>query len=494
MPQHRPRVRALLPLLPFLKSRASATGGLESRANNLRKTSAAVATSSCDGASSSGSSPCVDLYGFGTALFLSVTSHEGPRGNVVVSPLSAAQSLALVAAGATPNSRCRSQLLSALGGIESHEEIPALTDAILGSANGGDDDSIGGVELITATSVWSRDIKQSYVDTATDVHSAAAKELPETYRPVNEWVEDATNAMITDGDDVHSAAAKELPETYRPVNEWVEDATNTMITDLFDGDEAIDSDVRALLVNAVFFKGMWTQKFDADLTVEGTFHVPGEMSGKGGVEELEERRARFMKARRHMLVTDRAEHLGGASVLRLDYGEAKEELGGVPEPRDFCALLVLPAAPTAESMAEAVDGLQNAPLSETLGGLFSREVDLSLPRFRVEWGASSLKKALRSMGVGDAFHHDNDLFLDMSTDRTLYLEDVLHKAVLEVTEEGTVAAAATASVMMARSMPPPPLELSFDRPFLMAVLHVPTGTPLFLVRMVEPEAVSDASQ
>mmetsp|Transcript_19655 Transcript_19655/g.36925 ORF Transcript_19655/g.36925 Transcript_19655/m.36925 type:complete len:462 (-) Transcript_19655:40-1425(-) len=461
MPQHRPRVRALLPLLPFLKSRASATGGLESRANNLRKTSAAVATNGCDGASSSGSSPCVDLYGFGTALFSSVTSHEGPRGNVVVSPLSAAQSLALVAAGATPNSRCRSQLLSALGGIESHEEIPALTDAILGSANGGDDDSIGGVELITATSVWSRDIKQSYVDTATDVHSAAAKELP---------------------------------ETYRPVNEWVEDATNTMITDLFDGDEAIDSDVRALLVNAVFFKGMWTQKFDADLTVEGTFHVPGEMSGGGGVEELEERRARFMKARRHMLVTDRAEHLGGASVLRLDYGEAKEELGGVPAPRDFCALLVLPAAPTAESMAEAVDGLQNAPLSETLGGLFSREVDLSLPRFRVEWGASSLKKALRSMGVGDAFHHDNDLFLDMSTDRTLYLEDVLHKAVLEVTEEGTVAAAATASVMMARSMPPPPLELSFDRPFLMAVLHVPTGTPLFLVRMVEPEVVSDASQ
>lgn len=397
-----------------------------------------------------------NLYEFGFSLFSSVASHQ-TGGNVLVSPLSAAQSLSLVAAGATPSSKCEAQLLSVLG-VESHKDVPDLVEEILGSTTGGEEDSYDdGVKLTTAVGVWSKGIKQSYVDLAKEVHSAEAKDLPETYGPVNEWIEEATEGVITD---------------------------------LFDGSESIDSFVRALLVSAVHFKGVWTQRFDQNKTTDGIFHVSG---GLSGAEEITERPARFMSAQRDMLVTESADHLGGATVLRLDYGEAKEEMGGIPQPRDFCALLVLPAAPTTESMSQVIEGLRSTPISKTLGGLFSREVKLSIPRFRVEWGTSSLKKALRSMGVGDAFH-GTDSFLALSDDEQLYLEDVLHKAVLEVTEEGTVAAAATASVMRARSMPPPLLDLNFDRPFVMAILHIPTGTPLFLAKLAEPDLLSDSFQ
>ena len=66
--------------------------------------------------------------------------------------------------------------------------------------------------------------------------------------------------------------------------------------------------------------------------------------------------------------------------------------------------------------------------------------------------------------------------------------DVVTKAVLEMDEEGTTAAAAAAVIMKTRSIPRPPLQLTFDRPFVMAVVHVPTGAPIFVARINEPGA------
>ena len=81
----------------------------------------------------------------------------------------------------------------------------------------------------------------------------------------------------------------------------------------------------------------------------------------------------------------------------------------------------------------------------------------------------------------------------MSDDRDVHLSDVVHMAKLEVDEEGTVAAAATAAIMMTRAMPvgEPTLELKLDRPFLMMVMHAPTGTPLFLGRFNSPELTTE---
>jgi serpin B len=77
--------------------------------------------------------------------------------------------------------------------------------------------------------------------------------------------------------------------------------------------------------------------------------------------------------------------------------------------------------------------------------------------------------------------------MEMSDDPLVHLDEVFHKAVMEVTEEGTEAAAASVGIIMTRSMPMPPEKLVFDRPFVMIILHVPTKTPLFLARVDDPE-------
>ena len=79
------------------------------------------------------------------------------------------------------------------------------------------------------------------------------------------------------------------------------------------------------------------------------------------------------------------------------------------------------------------------------------------------------------------------MFLRMSDAPDLYLNDVLHRASIEVTEEGTIAAAATAVIMKQRSMPRPPTPMRFDRPFVMLVVHRPTAVPLFVGRFNHPE-------
>ena len=79
----------------------------------------------------------------------------------------------------------------------------------------------------------------------------------------------------------------------------------------------------------------------------------------------------------------------------------------------------------------------------------------------------------------------------MSDDPEVHISDVIHKALIEVSEEGTVAAAATAVIMKTRSLGPPPLRLTFDRPFLMLVVHTPTGLPMFMGRFNLPDLGGD---
>ena len=136
-------------------------------------------------------------------------------------------------------------------------------------------------------------------------------------------------------------------------------------------------------------------------------------------------------------------------------------------------------------MHDVIRSILDYTIRKTLDNLWPVEVNLYLPRFRLEWGVESLKSSLRSIGINSAFDGMNQ-FSGMSDDPLVHLDDVLHKVVMEVSEEGTTAAAATVSVIMSRSMPPPPETMRLDRPFLMMVLHVPTTTPLVLGKIGDP--------
>jgi serpin B len=153
-----------------------------------------------------------------------------------------------------------------------------------------------------------------------------------------------------------------------------------------------------------------------------------------------------MTASRRMEVIEHSNELGGASVLVLNYGK-DESTRYTPE---FSAMFILPVNSSDVSMSSLISDLCSQPISDLLGKVRSIEVKLKLPRFKLNFGPSSLVASLKSMGMTDAFDNTKTgLFNQMTNDPRTYIEDILHGATMEVTEEGTVAAAGEAETFLA---------------------------------------------
>jgi serpin B len=129
-----------------------------------------------------------------------------------------------------------------------------------------------------------------------------------------------------------------------------------------------------------------------------------------------------------------------------------------------------------------------AGLGGLLAGTARHQVTLSMPRFRLESGFD-LIPALRRLGVSEAFGEDAD-FSGITEAERLQIGAVAHKAYIDVDEQGTEAAAATAVIMRASAVlrPPPPVTMVVDRPFLFAIIDTATGLPLFLGQVTHPRA------
>jgi len=244
------------------------------------------------------------------------------------------------------------------------------------------------------------------------------------------------------------------PGAASQINSWVSEKTRGKIQKLVETDPLGP----AVLLNAVYFKGEWSSTFEGKLTQDGTFN-----SFAGAVP------CHYMhKNEKRMLFGETP----GAQLVMLPYGEAKR----------VGAFVVLPTRPGKAGLAAAVEQLfgSDSAWDQAVDVMGHRPVKLYLPRFKVEYGVKSLKSALADMGMHDAFQASAQFH--RMTEGSAYIEDVLHKAVIEVNEEGTVAAAATA-VMMTRSLPPPPVELKVDRPFLFVVYDQPAKTVLFAAKI-----------
>jgi serpin B len=127
--------------------------------------------------------------------------------------------------------------------------------------------------------------------------------------------------------------------------------------------------------------------------------------------------------------------------------------------------------------------------------LEKRDVDLHLPKFKLEPSTISLAKQFEALGMKTAFDQPKgsanfDKIAPQTPHDYLYISQIFHKTFIVVDEKGTEAAAATAVAMLAgsalRSPPPPPIEVNVDRPFVYAIQHVPTGVCLFLGRINDP--------
>ena len=251
------------------------------------------------------------------------------------------------------------------------------------------------------------------------------------------------------------------------INTWVEKKTNNRIKDLIPKG-MLSPLSRLVLTNAVYFKGFWFKQFNKDNTKEEDFTISKDSTIKVQMMHL----------------TDMARNLRYAETDNLQILELPYEA------RELSMLILLPKEDDINSI-EAELNIKNLLKYKKL--LKPEKVELSLPRFKFETKYFMAKDLVR-MGITDAFTLGIDFggkadFSGMTGDRLLNISEVIHQAFVEVNEEGTEAAAATAVVMegCAGPMPPPVIKVfKANHPFIFIIQQQNTGNILFIGRVNNP--------
>ena len=252
------------------------------------------------------------------------------------------------------------------------------------------------------------------------------------------------------------------------INTWVEKKTNNRIKDLIPKG-MLSPLSRLVLTNAVYFKGFWFKQFNKDNTKEEDFTISKDSTIKVQMMHL----------------TDMARNLRYAETDNLQILELPYEA------RELSMLILLPKEDDISSI-EADLNIKNLLKYKKL--LKPEKVELSLPRFKFETKYFMAKDLVR-MGITDAFTLGIDFggkadFSGMTGDRLLNISEVIHQAFVEVNEEGTEAAAATAVVMKvgcAGPMPPPVIKVfKANHPFIFIIQQQNTGNILFIGRVNNP--------
>jgi serpin B len=246
----------------------------------------------------------------------------------------------------------------------------------------------------------------------------------------------------------------------KTINAWVEKKTKNKIKDLI-GRGALDKMTRLVLTNAIYFKGNWDRQFKEDRTMDAPFTL---LSGDKVDVPMMNQKAEF----RYMETED-------IQALELPYVD--DELSMV---------ILLPKEP--DGLPEFEKELTIETLSAWLSKLRKREVIVSVPKFKMT-RQFSLASILKSMGITDAFSPGSADFSGMNGNKDLFISAVIHKAYVDVNEEGTEAAAATAVTMKLTSIGPTPIPVfRADHPFLFLIRDNLLGSILFIGRAANPSA------
>jgi len=246
------------------------------------------------------------------------------------------------------------------------------------------------------------------------------------------------------------------------INQWVEDQTNGLIKDLITAD-AISPLTALILTNAIYFKGIWKTQFDpvntTDRSFETTFGSTIEVPTMNlvGTEDV-------------FTYTETDE----VQILEMPYtGD------------DISMIVVLPKNNDLSSIINSVD---NDMFSTWMNSLDETYVDIYLPKFEVET-SYNLNDYLKALGMNIPFSSSAD-FSGITGAKDLFISDVVHKAFIDVNEEGTEAAAATAVVMTTSVNGGGSSRIVFEcnHPFMYLIYHKQTETILFMGSISEPLA------
>uniref|UniRef100_A0A8C3QYH9 Leukocyte elastase inhibitor n=1 Tax=Cyanoderma ruficeps TaxID=181631 RepID=A0A8C3QYH9_9PASS len=255
-------------------------------------------------------------------------------------------------------------------------------------------------------------------------------------------------------------------DSRKQINGWVEERTEGKIQNLL-AEGMLNSLTRLVLVNAIYFKGNWEKPFRKQSTREREFHI----------NKKETRPVQMMFKEAYFKMA----YIGAlqTKILELPY-----------EGNELSMIILLP-----DAIQDGSTGLERLERELTYEKLMdwirpemmrSTELMVSLPTFKLEEDYD-LKPILRSMGMLDAFESGKADFSGISSGKELMLSEVIHKSFVEVNEEGTEAAAATAAVVIPYcGRIGPKLKFTADHPFLFFIRHNRTGSILFCGRFCCP--------
>ena len=245
------------------------------------------------------------------------------------------------------------------------------------------------------------------------------------------------------------------------INTWVEDETENKIKDLI-SPNMLDKSTRLVLTNAIYFNAAWEKQFEEGYTQEQPFTL---LDGSEISTDMMRQESTFR------------------------YTEGQDyQAASLPYKDDEISMVVILPAPGKFKEIETAKG-ENS-VWKLIDGLYSKggyqKLDLQLPKFRIETQAL-LADILTAMGMPLAFSNAAD-FTGITKDEPLKIDQVVHKAFVEVDENGTEAAAATAVLAKATAapVPVPVVEFNCNRPFIFVIRDNATGAILFTGRVADP--------
>jgi serpin B len=358
--------------------------------------------------------------------------------NLFYSPYSISLALAMTYAGARGQTaeQMASSLHFTLPQEKLHPAFNALDLALASRSTGaaGSDKNAQDFKLSIVNSLWGQkgwSFLQDYLDLLASNYGAGMRLV-----------------------DYRSAAE----QARQAINQWVAEQTQDKIKDLI-APGTLDPAATLVLVNAIYFKAGWEYPFSDSMTKKADFTL---LDGS--------------QVQAEMMSFDEANSLGYA---RGDNWQA----AALPYQGGSSEMVVL--LPDAGQFEEFEQGLDAGKLEQILAAIETKSVMVSMPKFGFT-DEHLLRKSLSGLGMQLAFDDQQADFSGMDGKRDLVIDEVIHKAFVKVDEKGTEAAAATAVVMRATAMLLPEVELRVDRPFIFLIRDIPSGSILFIGRVLNP--------
>jgi serpin B len=349
------------------------------------------------------------------------------EGNLFLSPYSISTALAMAYAGA--RGQTAEQMAKVLN-FPVNEQFHKTFGEIIRQLNASGEK--GGFELVVANALWGQ---KDY------------KFLPDYLTLVK------TNY---DGNLEQVDFKTQTEEARKTINAWVESKTRDKIKELIKPG-SLDLMTRLVLTNAIYFKGKWASQFKPERTQDAPFTL---LTGEKVTVPMMSQKEHFGYAETNDI-----------QVLELPYVN-----------NDLSMVVLLPKE--LDGVKDLEKKLTFDNLTGWLSQLRKREVDVFFPRLKMT-SEFELAKVLGEMGMPDAFSGNAD-FSGMTGTRDLFISAVVHKAYVDVNEEGTEAAAATGVIMRLTAVEPPPPVFRADHPFVFLIRDNHTGSILFIGRTENP--------